>query len=169
MATYIEYSLIEKLHARITEVSPANPGETLNDAVERLIAERNIAREIAEGLRLVLLEESNGLVMAQLQREAAIAERDALREEVELGTERLRTAADALREVLNERDAIIVDYQDRLAAAFTDIGALAMDCKTLRAALVSLVDGKGEFDIEYDTGIPADEARRIIDLAYNRQ
>lgn len=39
----------------------------------------------------------------------------------------------------------------------------------LRAALVSLLDGKSEFDIEYDTGMDADEARRIIDLAYNRQ
>lgn len=38
----------------------------------------------------------------------------------------------------------------------------------LRAALVSLVDGKSEFDIEYDTGMPADEARKIMDLAYNR-
>lgn len=39
----------------------------------------------------------------------------------------------------------------------------------LRAALVSLVDGKSEFDIVYDTGMAADEARRIMDLAYNRK
>ena len=43
--SYVEFSFIEKLHARITEVSPANPGETLNDAVERLIAERDALRD----------------------------------------------------------------------------------------------------------------------------
>ena len=53
MASYVEFSLIEKLHARITEVSPANPGETLNDAVERLIAERDALREVVSELRLI--------------------------------------------------------------------------------------------------------------------
>ena len=54
MAAYIEFSLIEKLHARITEVSPANPGETINDAVERLIAEcAELSEQVAKLRELV--------------------------------------------------------------------------------------------------------------------
>ena len=45
-------------------------------------------------------------------------------------------------------------YGDMMAE---HLGACENERDALRAALVSLVDGKSEFDIEYDTGMPADE------------
>ena len=70
MSSYVEFSLIEKLHARITEVSPANPGETLNDAVERLISERDELRAQVAELRgsITILRAENHMITQQLYR-----------------------------------------------------------------------------------------------------
>ena len=65
----------------------------------------------------------------------------------------------AVGNVLCEMDSTALRLFEKLVA----------ERDALRAALQSLVDGKSEFDIEYDTGMPAGEARRIIDLAYNRK
>ena len=59
--------------------------------------------------------------------------------------------------------------QLELREARAELATARAEAAALRAALQSLVDGKSEFDIEYDTGMPADEARKIMDLAYNRQ
>jgi hypothetical protein len=75
-----------------------------------------------------------------------------------------------------ERDALRAKLLNELSNSKTqrlqvaaERDAARAEVAALRAALVSLVDGKSEFDIEYDTGMPADEARRIMDLAYNRK
>ena len=51
--------------------------------------------------------------------------------------------ADALREELasvrTELDAVIVDYQDRLAGAFMDAGQLAMERDALRTSLTEVL------------------------------
>ena len=74
-----------------------------------------------------------------------------------------------LREARAELAAAIAErahYGDTMSAK---LGQCENERDALRAALQSLVDGKSEFDIEYDTGMPADEARRIMDLVYNRK
>ena len=74
-----------------------------------------------------------------------------------------------LREARAELAAAIAE-RARYSDAMTEkLAAVEAERDALRAALQSLVDGKSEFDIEYDTGMPADEARRIMDLAYNRK
>jgi hypothetical protein len=68
-----------------------------------------------------------------------------------------------------ERDAAIAErahYGDVMSAK---LGQCENERDALRDALQSLVDGKSEFDIEYDTGMDTTEARRIMDLAYNRK
>ena len=74
--SYVEFSFIEKLHARITEVSPANPGETLNDAVERLIAELEAAEADARECRAERARYGDAMTERLADAEA---ERDALR------------------------------------------------------------------------------------------
>jgi hypothetical protein len=67
-----------------------------------------------------------------------------------------------------EADAIAerAHYGDMMSAK---LGQCENERDALRDALQSLVDGKSEFDIEYDTGMDTTEARRIMDLAYNRK
>lgn len=85
--SYVEFSFIEKLHARITEVSPANPGETLNDAVERLIAELDAAEADARECRAERARYGD----AMTARLAGVeAERDALRADYRLLVERVK-------------------------------------------------------------------------------
>lgn len=81
-----------------------------------------------------------------------------------------KTERDAERDALRAKllDELSDSETQRLQAAAERDKARA-EREALRAALLSLVDGKSEFDIEYDTGMPADEARKIMDLAYNRQ
>lgn len=63
-------------------------------------------------------------------------------------------------------------YGDMMSAALgqceNERDGLRAEVAELRAAMVSLLDGKSEFDVEYDTGMSADEARRIMTLAYQR-
>ena len=99
--SYVEFSFIEKLHARITEVSPANPGETLNDAVERLIAELDAAEADARECRAERARYGDAmtekLAAVEADRIAARAlafrmrrERDAARDEYRLLVERVK-------------------------------------------------------------------------------
>lgn len=60
-----------------------DPVDTVSTALSGLRSERDIAREIAEGLRLVLLEESNGLVLANLRAGLMEDELNATRKEIE--------------------------------------------------------------------------------------
>ena len=99
--SYVEFSFIEKLHARITEVSPANPGETLNDAVERLIAELEAAEADALECRAErarygdMMTEKLAAVEADRIAARALAfrmrrERDAARDDCRLLVERVK-------------------------------------------------------------------------------
>ena len=93
--SYVEFSFIEKLHARITEVSPANPGETLNDAVERLIAELDAAEADARECRA---ERARYGDMMTARLGDCENERDAAREE-------LAIARKVMDKVADQRDA----------------------------------------------------------------
>ena len=113
--------------------------------------------------------EDGDLVNWQARAEAAEADaRECRAERARYGD----AMTEQLADVEAERDALrseVATYRKTLDEV-SEIGTSAIDERdALRAALVSLVDGKSEFDIEYDTGMPADEARRIMDLAYNRK
>jgi uncharacterized coiled-coil DUF342 family protein len=110
MAAYVEFSLIEKLHARITEVSPANPGETLNDAVERLIAERDKANELVRALAEETAEWRKQRDAARDELTAAIAERAHYGDMMSA----------KLGQCENERDALREDNK-RLRALLTEL------------------------------------------------
>ena len=56
-----------------------------------------------------------------------------------------------------------------LEAYIETIHDLQAERDALRTALQSLIDGRDEYEIEYFTGMDTTEARRIMDLAYNRQ
>ena len=99
----------------------------------------------------------------------ALASRDDAYAALKVALAERDTARETHRGLVAERDAAIAErahYGDTMSAK---LGQCENERDALRAALQSLVDGKSEFDIEYDTGMPADEARRIMDLAYNRK
>jgi uncharacterized coiled-coil DUF342 family protein len=98
----------------------------------------------------------------QAERDAAITERARYGDMMTARLGQCENERDAAREELAIARKVMDKVADQRDAARAEVAAL-------RAALQSLVDGKSEFDIEYDTGMPADEARRIMDLAYNRK
>ena len=57
-------------------------------------------------------------------------------------------------------------YGDAMSAK---LGQCENERDALRTALQSLIDGRDEYEIEYFTGMDTTEARKIINLAYNRQ
>ncbi len=56
-----------------------------------------------------------------------------------------------------------------LQSAIAARDAARAERDALRAALQSLIDGRDEYEIEYFTGMDTAEARKIINLAYNRK
>lgn len=106
-----------------------DPVDTVSTALSGLRSERDTAREIAESLRLVLLEESNGLVLANLR--AGLIED-------ELNTTRKEVAT--YRKTLDEVAELGIAAVDRAEVAKAEADTLRKEIERLQALLLERDD-----------------------------